>query len=196
MSLTLLRKWRGPGEVLGEQSGLSTLETVLVFLGFVGLTAGFLYTVGVTGILASEQTRGVGLHALQDAPGRLTLSSSLIAVADPEGASIQQLRFQVSNHSVNPRGVDLDSENTIATYIDEENAINLSPVDWRVTRESGSGTVVNPGERATIVINLSGLGVFLGPSKTFTIEISPYDADTITIRRTTPKMLGERFDLR
>ena len=70
-----------------------------------------------------------------------------------------------------------------------------STSEWHPAWISGSGILLNPGERVEITVNVVGLNPRLSTSKEFTIEVKPAQGATMIVNRTTPAELTAVVDL-
>ena len=72
------------------------------------------------------------------------------------------------------------------TYIDEHQIKRLAPNEWTATWLIGFGSLVNPGERVEIAVDLTSLNPRLGSSQEFFIELTTGGGATLRLRRVTP----------
>ena len=191
--------WHGNGSadhrLLANQRGLTSLEGAVVFTGFVLLAAGFIFVVLNTGILSSTKSGTAIRQGLQQLTGNLKLAGPVIGEANVEETAIFRIIFQVTNLDRELKGVDLSRGSASITYIDEDQLINLSPFDWTATWLTGSGTVLNAGERVEINVDLRSLNPPLGASRQFTLQVVPLRGTTLTITRKTPTQFEETVNL-
>ena len=87
--------------------GITRLETIIILLGFLALTAGFLYTVAVTGILAAERSEQAILSGLRHTAETLRLNGRVTGEANEDRTALDRLRFQVVAVSIGKRRVQL-----------------------------------------------------------------------------------------
>ncbi|MBM3945698.1 MAG: hypothetical protein FJ317_09485 [SAR202 cluster bacterium] len=88
-------------------------------------------------------------------------------------------------------------DSAIISYVDDNQAVNLSAAQWTATWLIGSGDLLDAGERVEIQISLSGgaLGTALGTSTRFKVEVKPTRGATLVFERTTPAELKTVNDL-
>ena len=178
-----------------DQRGLAALETAIIFIAFVSLAAFFAFSVMETGVLTARQSEESVLHGIDATTGTLILKGAVIGVSNEDVTSIASVRFQLANALKGSDGVNLASDKTVVTYVDEGQMARLSSDEWSATWLTGYGSLVNPGERVEIRVDLSGLDPPLGPSTEFAVEISPGNGRTMVVKRTTPYDLVEIFDI-
>ena len=178
-----------------DERGLSALETTGIGIAFAVLIIGFLYTVLVAGLLAAEQTGEAVLHGLQQTPVVLLLRGPVVGESNAEQTALDRIKFQVTVVSAGSDGVYLTGDHTIITYIDADQYVRLTPDDWTASWMTGFGSLLNPGERVEISIDLSGLEPVLGTSKQFTVELSPDEGTPLVLGRRTPAKLSELVHL-
>jgi len=178
-----------------DQRGLAALETAIIFIAFVSLAALFAFSVIETGVLAARESEESVLHGIDATTGTLLRRGAVIGVTNEDITSVASVRFQLANALKGSDGVNLASEKTVVTYIDEGQMVRLSSDEWDATWLTGYGSLVNPGERVEIRVDLSGLDPPLGPSTEFAIEISPENGRLMVVKKTTPYELVEIFDI-
>jgi archaellin len=79
----------------------------------------------------------------------------------------------------------------VLTYIDQDQAETIPPTtNWSTSWLSGSGELLDPGERVDFDISLVGvLATPLTVSRQFTIRVQPTAGAPLIITRTTPAEL-------
>ena len=187
---------RGAVDLLvAEGRGFSAVETTVILVAFVALASVFAFTVMSTGLLTSEQSAGAILSGLETTTGTLIVRGAVVGVSNEDHTALEAVRFQVVNPTRSSDGIDLSSSSTVVTYIDDAQVVNLSPDQWTATWLSGFGSLVNPGERVEISLDLTGLDPPLGLSKEFFIEVSPNTSISLIFRRVTPPELADFVDI-
>ena len=179
-----------------DQRGLSRLETAIVGLAFVALSAGFVFFVLATGVLTAAQSRAAVLGALEQATVSIALDGPPVGEASVDGTRLERIRLKVVLVSPGLGGIVLSGEHLLVRYIDSSQAMLVSPSDWTATWIAGSGAVLNPGESAEITVDLRGLDPPLGPSQDFTVELLPDAGAAVSFARTTPAHLSDVTVLR
>ena len=119
----------------------------------------------------------------------------MTAIANSDLTGLTTLKFIMGNASQSYESVEVSDSAMIVTYLDEDNALNISSANWTPTWLIGSGVVLDPGEQVEIVVSLVGMTPYLGPSKEFTIQVKPQRGAVLTINRTTPAELKSALDL-
>ena len=96
------------------------------------------------------------------------------------------IKFQIVNATKDTYGVSLSPDQSGLTYIDEHQIKRLAPNEWTATWLIGFGSLVNPGERVEIAVDLTSLNPRLGSSQEFFIELTTGGGATLRLRRVTP----------
>lgn len=187
---------RNPCCIWQTQRGITGLETAIVLIAFVVVASVFAFAVLSSGLLGSEKSKETVLGALRETQSTLVLRGSVIGERHIVFDRILTINFQVNSPARSGESVDLSSEAVVITYIDKRQAVNLSGawlVEWL---GSGSGDLLDPGERVEFEINLASLAPdYLGPSTEFTIEVKTSAGAPLKINRTTPAELTRIVDL-
>ena len=89
-------------------------------------------------------------------------------------------------------GVFLTNEGAIVTYIDKDQIARLNPSECSVTWLIGFGSLLNPGERVEISLDVTGLDPPLGPGRQFSIEVSPDQGMPLKFTRRTPSEFDQK----
>ena len=178
-----------------SQDGLSSIETTIILIAFVTLAAIFGYAVLTTGLLTAESSRKSALDALEEATATLTLRGPVVGIANPGKTALEMVRFQIVNAARGTHGVDLDSERTYVTFIDEDQAVRLTQDDWTAVWQTGFGRLLNPGESVQITVNLQSLDPPLTPGRRFALQFSPNLGVALKFKRSVPLELADFMDL-
>ena len=188
---------------IGDQRGITGLETAIVLIAFVVVASVFAFAVLSTGLLSSEKSKETVLGGLEETGATIAIKGSVIAHTD--ATNVNYITFQVANASQTGEAVALTDDDTIVSYIDADQvegdlpyravAPTTTTEAWGPTWISGSGPLLNPGERVEITVNLTQLSTRLPVSKEFTIEVKPAQGATLIVNRTTPAELTTVVDL-
>lgn len=181
-----------------DARGITGIETAIVLIAFVVVASVFAFTVLNTGVVATDKSRETVLGELGETNANLILRGSVIGVSDPVPVTLKEVLFHVANATQGGTGVDLSrlgNNAAIATYVDQNQAVNLPTDRWLVTWLIGSGNILDVGERVEIRITLTGLSPLLGASTTFKIEIKPSAGARLVIERTTTPEIKTIMDL-
>ena len=181
--------------VWGDRRGFSTIETMVIFLSFVALAAVFAFSVMNTGILTAGRSEETILSGLDRSVGLLIARGAVIGVANAENSTVDSIRFQATNANRGTDGVNLSPTVTVVTYMGADQVVRLEPDEWSVTWLTGFGSLVNPGERVEVSLDLTRLDPRLGSSKEFLVEVSSDQGAPLRVRRTTPAELADVFDI-
>ena len=162
----------------------------------------FAFAVLSTGLVSTEKSKETVLAAHEEAAATMVLRGSVIGYEDTSGFfpdTIEKVTFQVGT-SVGGGSVDLTNSDptsaVVVTYLDEDQVVNLGSTDVDITWQSGSGPLLDPGERVEFDINLAGLSPLLGISQEFTIRVKPSAGAMLVVNRTTPVELTPVVNLR
>lgn len=178
-----------------DQRGITGLETAIVLIAFVVVASVFAFAVLSTGLISSETSKKAVLGALEDTSSTLMLRGGVAALANSDVTALITLKFIIGNAGQSYESVEVSHSAMIVTYLDEDNALNITTANWTPTWLIGSGVILDPGEQVEIVVNLTGMTPLLGTSKEFTIQIKPEKGAVLTINRTTPAELKAALDL-
>ena len=187
-----------------DERGITGLETAIVLIAFVVVASVFAFTILSKGVLASDKTRETVVGGLSEAGGSLVLRGSMVALSNTSSpAEIDRVSFQVTNASRTGTGLELNTDGAIVTYTDSDQRATLiftanptSTAGWGVDWLVGQGEVLKLGERAEIIVNLTGLATRLMASQEFTIRVMPDAGAVLTVERTTPVELTGAIDPR
>ena len=131
-------------------------------------------------------------------PAALQIKGSIIAHEEGATGNVHRIEIPVMVIAGSTESVDLSSASLVVTYIDANQVVDLAQdnnAEFSTTTVSGwdtvfragdSGSVLDPGERADFVVNISGLTTRLTTSTEFTIQIKPAIGAILSINRTTP----------
>jgi flagellin FlaB len=188
-----------------DQRGITGLETAIVLIAFVVVASVFAFAVLSTGLLSSEKSKQTVLSALEETGSTVALRGNVVAHASTSPQVINYITLQVSNASRTGRGVDLSSDALIVSYTDKNNRVGsfmftstpptASTAGWGSEWLSGSGPLLQPGERVQITVNLTELNIRLGIATEFTIEIKPSAGAVLAVSRRTPNEFTPVLDL-
>ena len=181
-----------------EEEGITGLETAIILIAFVVVATVFAFVVLSTGLFSAERGKEAVYAGLQKTRGTLELRGSVIATTD--GTEVTTLVFDVAN-SAGGEPVNLDpaatSNKVVIDYRDA--AVNETNIAWTTTDPwlvpGDDDTLLEAGELAEIVIDVSGLGATLGANQPFALEVKPPLGGTMIITRTMPAGLDTVVDL-
>jgi flagellin FlaB len=177
---------------LRQDQGITGLETAIVLIAFVTVSAVFAFVVLSTGLFSAERGRETVFAGLSKTRGSITISGGIIATSDQ--TAITELAFGVvlaaGGDSVN---IDPNSSSgrTVISYIDD--AITDPDLTYTTTPVVGDGdSVLEAGEMIEIAIDLTqNAQIDLGENDTFTLEVKPPSGSFLVIRRTTPASISD-----
>ena len=171
---------------LGDERGITGLETAIVLIAFVVVAAVFAFVVLSTGLFSSERGKEAVYAGLAKTRGTMVLSSSVVAKSDLTNVTTVDFDMTLA---AGGDSVNLDptaaTNRTVISYIDTATVINDVP--YTATPITGNAnTLLEPGELIRISIDLLAAGATIGLNKTFTLEIKPPTGSYMVLQRMTP----------
>ena len=141
-------------------------------------------------------------YSINNDTGVITLGTALTTgdsiEADYTAGMIDQITVQVAN-AAGGDAVDLTSGETLVTYLDADQSVNIATGDVTVTALGNADTdkLVEPGEMYEIKLTglVAALATDLKKDKAFTLSIKPAVGAVIRLARTTPVLLDISNDL-
>ena len=154
---------------------------------------------GLTRVTSSPAS---GQYSINNTSGVITLGLALTAndviTGDYSAQFVDEISFQVAN-AAGGGAVDLTPGETIITYTDADQAVNVATGDVTVTGlgSADSDKLVEPGEMYEV--KMTGLVSALNPDlkidKLFSIQLKPPVGAVLHIERTTPVAMDKINDL-
>jgi flagellin FlaB len=177
---------------LPGERGITGVETAIVLIAFVTVSAVFAFMVLSTGLFSAERGREAVFAGIAKTRGSLALSGGLLATSDQ--TQITDVTFGVvlaaGGDSVN---LDPAAANgrTVVSYVDD--AVSDSNMTYTVTPIVGNGdNVLEQGELIEMSVDLTqNVQIALDENDTFTLEIKPPAGSFLVVRRTTPASIGD-----
>ena len=151
------------GRIHGDQRGITGLETAIVLIAFVVVTAVFAFAVITTGLFSSEKAASTASAGLGEASTTLLPKGAVIGQANTGNDAVATVKYKLTNSGADAVG--LGSTSTLFTYSDQNNLTTLiratdilgtgavSPwwwSDWKL----GTGDSLDSGEVVEITIGL------------------------------------------
>ena len=176
---------------LGEQKGITGLETAIILIAFVVVAAVFAFVVLSTGLFSSERSKETVYAGLEKTRGSMELSGAVIATSD--GTEVTDLTFNVTL-AAGGSAVNWDpaaaTNRTIVSYIDDSLTIN----DLVYTSDDITGDgddLLEPGE--LFEVSIAGLAALteINSNDTFTLQIQPPSGSYMVVERTMPASISE-----
>ena len=181
---------------LGEdQRGKTGLETAIVLVAFVLVATVFAFAILSSGLVAAEKSKETALGSLGQASGTLMVRGEVVGISNSSLTALDNVKFTLGAASQSHEAVEVSAAATVISYLDEKQALNISPSDWTATWLIGSGPMLDPREQVEIVVNLTGLFPLLGPGKGFTILVKPNKGAVVRIKKATPVELAKVVQL-
>ena len=152
-----------PGNVWGDQRGVTGLETAIVLIAFVVVAAVFAFTVITTGLFSSEKAGETANSGLGEASTSLTPKGAVVANANNGKDVIATVKFKLTNSGADAVG--LVPASTLLTYSDANNLVTLVRANdingtgattpwWWSDWKLGTGDAVDSGEVVEITVGL------------------------------------------
>ena len=182
--------------ILSEKKGITGLETAIVLIAFVVVSSVFAFAALSTGLFSSDRSKETINAGLKEASGTLEVRGSLIAKSS--GDAVDELILQVAN-AAGGGAVDLTPGETLITYTDANQSVNLASGDFTVTGLGGadSDKLVEPGEMYEIKMTglVAKLNSDLKADTLFAFQVKPPVGAVLHIERRTPVNLDTYSDL-
>ncbi|RZN33267.1 MAG: flagellin [Methanophagales archaeon ANME-1-THS] len=177
----------------GDQKGFTGLEAAIVLTAFVVVAAVFSYVVLNAGFFTAQKSEEVIHTGVEQATSSVELVGDVIAHGD--GTNVTNVTLTLGL-TAGKSPIDLKVGRTVISYTDKNQYVanttrDLSWVGEEVTQD----TVLESGEKAQIVVDLSGLTTQLTKNTRFTIEVKPPEGAVLTIERTTPPAIDTVMNL-
>ena len=181
---------RGRLGAVRSQTGITGLETAIVLIAFVVVASVFAFAVLTTGLISSEKSKEAIIGSLEETGSTLVLRGSMVAVATTSLAHVSNIKFQVGTASKTSDGVDFSDNQIVITYIDQNQAINITSANWTKTFVLGSPPVLDADERVEFDLDIDDvLTTRLATSTEFTVELKPQIGAVLTLTKKTPPEL-------
>jgi flagellin FlaB len=178
---------------MGEQRGITGLETAIILIAFVVVAAVFAFVVLSTGLFSSERSKETVYAGLEKTRGTMQLSGGVVATSNT--TEVTNLAFDVTL-AAGGSAVNWDPaatvNQTIVSFVD--NAVSVDDLTYTQTTITGDAdSLLEPGE--LFEINLTAInavaGVDINANDTFTLEVQPPTGSYMVIQRTMPPSIAE-----
>jgi flagellin FlaB len=176
---------------LGDETGITGLETAIILIAFVVVAAVFAFVVLSTGLFSSERSKESVYAGLAKTRGTMELSSGIVARSNAGLTQIDTLEFDLVLAAAGDQ-VNLDptavSNRTVITYIDA--AIVVPDVAYTTAVITGNANnMLEQGELIRVTANIAAAGATVGPNGIFTLEIKPPTGSYLVVQRSAPPAL-------
>jgi flagellin FlaB len=176
---------------LRDESGITGLETAIILIAFVVVAAVFAFVVLSTGLFSSERSKESVYAGLAKTRGTITLSSGIVARANPGLTQIDTIEFDVVLAASGDQ-VNLDpaatSNRTVISYIDGTTVVpDVAYTTLVITGNPNS--MLEQGELIRITVDIAAAGATVGPNSVFTLEIKPPTGSYMNVQRSAPPAL-------
>lgn len=173
------------------QRGVSGLETAIVMIAFVVVASVFAFSVLSIGLLSAEEVEETIVGSMAETSSTLMLRGGVVAEGNSDNSAIDTVIFTLTQASASGGSVDLSSDGTVVTYLDDGQVLNCTSSGspscaWSANWLLGSGILVDAGEQVEIRVSLTGLSPLLGKNKSFSIQVKPNIGAVIVVHRTVP----------
>ena len=177
------------------QPGITGLETAIVLMAFVLVASVFAFAVLSTGLISAEKSKETTLGSLSDVSATLMVRGNVVGTSNSGLTALDTVKFTLSSATQAHEAVEINTTSTVITYLDKDQAVNLSGSDWTATWLIGSGPMIDAGEQVEIAITLSGLSPTLGKGKEFAIQVKSANGAVVAIQKATPVELKKVVEL-
>ena len=179
---------------LDDQKGFTGLEAAIVLTAFVVVAAVFSYVVLNAGFFTAQKSEEVVHTGVEQATSSVELVGDVIAHG--EGTSVTNVTLTLGL-TAGRSPIDLKIGRTVIAYSDKNQyEANLTrDLTW-VGEQVTPDTVLEAGEKAQIVVDLSTLTTPLTKNTRFTIEVKPPEGSVLTLERTVPPAIDAVMNLR
>ena len=188
-----------------NERGITGLETAIVLIAFVVVSAIFAYTVLSAGMASSQKGQEATYAALEEASSTLELNSNVVARKQGNVTAIGNVTFTVTNalkgeaidltcpNDDNSDGLADPGSNNVAIISYTSQSATADDLAWSKEQlgKSDNDDMLESGEMFNITVDLTGVGENIGTYHMFTIEVKPQVGSTLTIERTTPANLDD-----
>jgi flagellin FlaB len=189
-----------------DERGMTGLETAIILIAFVTVSAVFGYSVLSAGLFSAERGKETIYAGLKTAQSNMEVSGSVIATSN--NATVNNILITVKN-AVAGQPIDLTpcdgtANATNKCVISLSTAKDfLNNIKWTKSAigSADSDNLLEVGEQFEITINTADLGTGkalttpLEANSDFSIQIKPSIGSTITIKRTLPSAIDPVMDL-
>jgi flagellin FlaB len=177
---------------LRQEHGITGLETAIVLIAFITVSAVFAFVVLSTGLFSAERGRETVFAGLSKTRGSITLTGGIMATSNQ--TTITDLTFAVTlaaggdSVSIDPGA---SNGRTVISYIDT--TVTDPDLTYTVDPIVGNAdNVLEAGEMMEVAIDLTqNAQITLGANDTFTLEVKPPSGSYLVIRRTMPASLSD-----
>ena len=191
-----------------EEKGITAMETGIILIAFVVISAVFAYTVLSAGMFSTQVGGEAVYRGLEDTSATLEIKGNTIVKSNGSSctAMIVNIAGALDGSTVDftpPNDVDADgladSDSTNVVTISYNSQTKYTEdLDWSISRvgKNDSDNILETGEVMQVTVDLTGVGESIGRLKTFTIELKPPQGAVLEIERTVPGALDTHMILR
>jgi len=170
-------------------------------IAFVVVASVFAFPVLSIGLLSAEEVEQTVAGSMASTSATLMLRGGVIAEGSSDNSTIDTVSFTLTRAAASGGSVDLSSDGTVITYLDDDQVLNCtgsgSPsCAWSANWLLGSGILVDAGEQVEMRLSLTGLSPRLDKNKSFTIQVRPNIGAVIVVHRTIPAEIRGITNLR
>ena len=186
-------------KIYRDERGITGLETAIILIAFVVVASVFAYTVLSAGIFSSQKAKEAIYSGLEEVRAALSLKGSIVAEDTDADDDVDQLVFIVAvaleGEAIDftiPTDADTDgiaddgsSNVVVISYSDQTQRID--DIDWSFTAlgKDDSDSLLEPGEKFEITVDLSAMDGDIVTYTTFMIEVKPPNGSVLMIEKTT-----------
>ena len=171
---------------VGQEEGITGLETAIVLIAFVVVASVFAFAVLNTGLLSAEKSKQTVMAGIAEAGSTMLVKGAVVGKANAARTNIDTLTFLVSVASRASKGVDLSTSNLTLEYISAVESVNLDSSAWTTDWIIGEGPLLDRGETVEIVADLTGLTYPPSRGEAFTLLLKATEGGVARIDRAAP----------
>ena len=132
----------------------------------------------------------------------IAIRGSVIAFSNTANQSVERISFQISNATETGQVMSSAAAELTVEYTDSNQFVSLANLSdttatqgWTATWISGTGPLLDSGERVEMTVGIQSLSYRLGVSQEFSIRVTPSLSASLVVTRTTPAELTRVSDL-
>lgn len=182
------RLWR-------EQDGITGLETAIVLIAFVIVSAVFAYGILNTGMFSADRSKESINSSMQQTRSNMEIKGAIVGVADTGLAKVEKVKFYIGA-APGAEALDFKATSLVVTYQDSEVAEVVPAASVVVTAVGPDNTdeLLDPGETREVTITLPAT-VELEANEAFSLELRPRVGSVLNLSRSVPTQLKAIMNL-
>jgi flagellin FlaB len=199
--------------MLGDERGITGLETAIILIAFVVVAAVFSFAVLSAGTYSTERSKEAVYSGISEVQSTMELRGGIIAKSD-DNTYVKEVIFTVANVA-GGEAIDLtaptiesgavattSSHRVVIAYIDSNQNVRDMPWAREWVGAADNDALLEEGEMAEITVPLTATATYSNPLTTgltansqFKLEVKPGRGATLLIQRTMPAYLDTVMSL-